>query len=538
MVFLKSRQAHNANYDVELQLEPQVKQLLDVVSGNHIAVSAFERRLPHLVNSSEIGAIEPLTLQSRPSQDIRPSSSNRSVVKEDGNASLSQPSEAWHEDFNMYLGDFVESLFDLLPSIRGIRRTRLLEYEFDQSNKRSSSLGPVRQATPQAAQTLPGSKIQSDTDNPGYINRSFVSFEAGIVTSRGLAQQLHSRCVEGNYAEGEFTFYCCSPLLWRGVFDSVRSTPLACWLSHAFFPLVPCAGPLLTPIIDVVWRQLGQEIRTFDASLELLRSIMTNTYRWHFEADGTWATILLDTLGEVTGDVFRTLRDCEEILSKKAVKHASLVLSRRKNANDLRQLVRNASDLRQRVRYHTNKILLVCKPFELHLLRGIHGELQRVRKDVAPLKGILIEDTARSIHPKRSKTHDIRLVVPPELAERFEDWVTKPLPLGGGFDASMMYLENSTGKFEHGSGPDQNIPEESKFVDLLKSAWIMEKLKDSDYLRLAGSESLWADCIRELEIRINAQVSRFDTGELEPPTLGVISGLPDHCFAIQVPKEP
>ena len=530
MVFLKSRQAHNANYDVELQLKPQVKQLLDVVSGNHIAVSACERRLPHLVNTSEIGTIEPLTLQSRPSQDTRSSSSNPSVFKEDGNAGLSQPIEAWHEDFNMYLGDFVESLFDLLPSIRGIRRARILEYEFDQSNKRSSSLGPVRQATPQAAQTLPGSKIQSDRDNTGYIKTVgvFDSFSLIIFHSRGLAWQLYSRCVVGDYAEGEFTFYCCPPLLWRGVYDSVRSTPLACWLSHAFFPLVPCAGPLLTPSIDVVWWQLGQEICTFEASLKQLESIMTNTYQWHFDADGTWATILLDTLGEVTGDFIRTLRDCEKILSQKAVKHASLVLSRRKIANDLRQ----------RVRYHTNKILLVCKPFELRLLRGIHGELQRVRKDVAPLKGILIEDTARSIHPKRSKTHDIRLVVPPELAERFEDWVTKPLPLGGGFDASMMYLENSTGKFEPGSGPDQNIPEETKFVDLLKSAWIMEKLKDSDYLRLAGSESLWADCIRELEIRINAQVSRFDTGELEPPTLGVISGLPDHCFAIQVPKEP
>ena len=171
VVFLKSRRALNGNYDIDLQLEPRTKRLLDLVS---------------------------------------------------------QPSEACHEDYVMYLGDFVESLFDLLPSIRGIRRTRLLENEFHQSNKRSSSLDLV---------ALPGSKIQSDRDNTGsrttktqlrpppysssldssYITRSFGFSVSDLFVSRQLAFQIYSRFFVGDHAAGNSTFYCCSPLLWRGV---------------------------------------------------------------------------------------------------------------------------------------------------------------------------------------------------------------------------------------------------------------------------------------------------------------------------------
>ena len=218
VVFLKSRQAHNGNNDVDLQLEPQTKQLLDLVSGNSIAISACERRLPRLVNTSKIGTSvftqnltpssnqiirrkdQPLTSQgaspgfiNRLSKKLPAANEVISLfskkedtvgrvratspllgehgLKEDGNASLRQPSEACHEDYDMYLGAFVESLFDLLPSIRGIRRTRLLETEFHQSNEESSGSGLIRQATLQSARTLPGSKIPSDRDNPGSAQR-------------------------------------------------------------------------------------------------------------------------------------------------------------------------------------------------------------------------------------------------------------------------------------------------------------------------------------------------------------------------------
>ena len=265
---------------------------------------------------------------------------------------------------------------------------------------------------------------------------------------------------------------------------------------------------------------------------------------WRSEAYITTATIL-NTLSEVTGDFKRTLRDCGKILSDNS-KFQRSATSSVKNVVWHSSTERVVNHLRQRVNLHLTKLNLIAKAFELQLLLGIQRELQQVKKDVAPLKGVLIQNTAQSIHPTSPKSYDGRFPVPPDLAKRFERALTsKPdsvqaqdhLPLKEGFDALVVHLASSTVKFKPSPGPGQNVPEETQFVNLLKSGWIMEKLKSSDYLQSAGSGLLWADYIRELENEINGQLSRFDTGELEPPTLDVILRLPNNCFSIWVHEE-
>ena len=213
VVFLKSRHLFDGDSDIRLRLDPLTNTLLDLVSQHDTATLAYERRLPDLATTPTIGTTKPLTLQRSSSPDTRPSGSNHGKIredkslksqdarsgfinrlskkrpadgalaslfkknkhavdrvqaassqsgehdlKEDVGASSSQPSEACHGDYDTYLGDFVESLFDLLPSIRGVRRTRLLETEFHQNNERSSSSEFVDEAVPQSAQTEPGSE--------------------------------------------------------------------------------------------------------------------------------------------------------------------------------------------------------------------------------------------------------------------------------------------------------------------------------------------------------------------------------------------
>ena len=191
-------------------------------------------------------------------------------LKEDSDGSLRQPSEVFHEECDMYLGDFIESLFDLLPSIRGIRRTRLLETESHQSNERLSSSDPVKQAIPQVKRTLPESGVQLDKDITGsrttrkqlqlppYSNRldssdnttmSFGFSVSDIIISYQLAVRIYDRYFTKAQGAGKSTLYYYSPLLWRGAYRSLRSTRPACWLSHAFVPLVPLAVSLLTPDI-------------------------------------------------------------------------------------------------------------------------------------------------------------------------------------------------------------------------------------------------------------------------------------------------
>ena len=246
--------------------------------------------------------------------------------------------------------------------------------------------------------------------------------------------------------------------------------------------------------------------------------------------------MIVKTLLEVTGDFTRTLDDCEKLLSDKSIFQLSAT-GFVENVVKLGSVKRIINDLRQRVDDHWTKINFIAKPFELHLLRGIYYELQQVRKDAVPLQGIIVKDTTQSIHPKRPKPHDVRLTVPPDLAKRFETQMPHHLPLREGFGAAILHFANSTVRFKPSPDTGQNIPEAAEFVYLLKSAWITEKLNESDYLQSAGPESFWADCTRELEDKISDQESRFETGELEQPTPDVIARLPDHCFAIWLHEE-
>ena len=254
----------------------------------------------------------------------------------------------------------------------------------------------------------------------------------------------------------------------------------------------------------------------------------------------------LGTLLEITGDFRQTLHECEYLLSQNSKSQRSAA----RFADNLiwhSSTERVANHLGQRVNLHLTKLNFIIKPFELQLLLGIRRELQQAKNDVAALKGLLISDTAQSIHTTSPNSHSGRYPVPPDVAKRFERalasksdslHVQDHLPLKEGFDALVSNLASSTVEFKPRPGPGQNIPAETQFVNLLKAGWIMEKLKGSDYLQSAGSESLWADYTRELEKEISDQLSRFENGELEPPSLDVILRLPNDCFFVWVPKEP
>ena len=297
--------------------------------------------------------------------------------------------------------------------------------------------------------------------------------------------------------------------------------------------------------------EFGRDINSLGSSLQRLELIIKNAKEqslktsWRHEANSTIATTL-DTLLKITGDFRLTLHDCENLLSENS-KFQRSAASFADNVIWHSSTERVVNHLRQRVNLHLTKLNFIIKPFELQLLLGIRRELQQAKNDVAALKGLLIPETARSIHTTSPKSHGGRFPVPPDVAKHFERALASKsdsvdvqdhLPLKEGFDALVFHLASSTGKFKPSPGPGQNIPEETQYINLLKSAWIMEKLKGSDYLQSAGSESLWADYTRELEKEISDQLFRFENGELEPPTLDVILGLSNDCFSIWVPEEP
>ena len=379
---------------------------------------------------------------------------------------------------------------------------------------------------------------------------SFGFSVSDIIISYQLAFQIYDRCFTKAQGAGKSISYCCSPLLLRGAYGFTVCHPPRL-LAVAYFRSTYPIGCSFTDTrhnfrpIDVKYLQFGRDISSLGFSLQQLELIIKNAQKqspekpWRREADSSTATIL-NTLSEVTGDFKRTLHDCERLLSDNS-KFQRSATSFVDNVVWHSSTERVVNHLRQRVNFHLTKINFIARPFELQLLLGIHRELQQVKKDVAALKGVLIPDTAQSIHPASPKSHDGRFHIHPDLAKRFERALAcKPdsgqghdhVPLKEGFDAIAFHLASSTVKFKPSPGPGQNIPEETQFVNLLKSGWIMEKLKGSDYLQSAGPESLWLDYMRELENEISDQLSRLDTGELEPPTPDVILRLPDNCFSI------
>ena len=189
-------------------------------------------------------------------------------------------------------------------------------------------------------------------------------------------------------------------------------------------------------------------------------------------------------------------------------------------------------NLTQRVHFHQTKISFIAKPLEMQLLLSIQRDVKGLRKELAEIKA------------DSSTSREELLTVPPALALRFIEAlsVDKPetflvqedLPLQEGFDALIFHFSNSTSSCDPSCGQKPSVPDESGYLNLIKSVWILEKLKESAHLRSAGQDSLWAEYIRELEGEIRTQLIRFRKGELSAPSSEVLSQLPKDCFNIWV----
>lgn len=298
---------------------------------------------------------------------------------------------------------------------------------------------------------------------------------------------------------------------------------------------------------DVKYLQFGRELNLLADSLKRLEKIVENAdlqhpHRpWHKDASHAGP----NTLQEVTGDFLQTLSECQKLLDDNSKFHRS-------SANFIDNVVwwseteREVNSLRDRVHFHVTKVTLISKPFETQLLLGIRRELKSLRRDVADIRGLLIQDVHQD-EETPSQAAAPALPVPEELSLRFTDalYINKPkgfdvldhLPLKEGFDALVFAFANSTVEFNPGPGLGQNYPEEVQYLSLIKSRWIVKKLEDSYHFRATGTDSLWADYMRELKDDIREQFLRFDAGQLATPPADAVYRLPESCFSTWVVEE-
>ncbi|KAL8997826.1 MAG: hypothetical protein Q9169_002998 [Polycauliona sp. 2 TL-2023] len=260
--------------------------------------------------------------------------------------------------------------------------------------------------------------------------------------------------------------------------------------------------------------------------------------------------VALQPVSQAVGDFKKTLDECEKLLND----HERF---KRDTAGFIDNVVwhistqRDVELLTERVQFHATKLLVITKPFEIHLLLEIRRELQDLRRDVSEIKGLLV-NLLRNEEPTRDALVSAQQVTFPEIPhevickftealslnppEDFRDVAS--MPLRGGFDALVYHFAQSTVEFNPGFDPSQRTPEETQFVNLLKSKWILDKMEQSSHLTSNNTAPLWTSALAEVKSDINKEYRRFDSNQLVAPPKDVIVRLPDECFSIWVVEAP
>ncbi|KAL9123885.1 MAG: hypothetical protein Q9217_006727, partial [Psora testacea] len=300
----------------------------------------------------------------------------------------------------------------------------------------------------------------------------------------------------------------------------------------------------------VLYLRFGREIESLAENLQQLEAVIkhANSKRprrpWRDHDEDCRSA--LQPLSQATGHFQKTLEECQKLLSD----HERF---QRDSAGFVDNVLwhmgtqRDVDILRERIHFHTTKLLILLKPFEIQLLLEIQRDVQLIRRELAEIKGLLVTILANgtlveSLHPTEQSIHFPE--IPEEIIQRFLDAArhnapetfhnVADLPLREGFDALVYNFARSTVEFNPGTDPSQKVPMETQFLNLLKSKWILEKLEESSQLEAAGSASLWASYLWELKKDIIKEYRRFDSNQLLAPPKGAVSLLPNEYFSIWV----
>ncbi|KAI4256860.1 MAG: hypothetical protein L6R42_005986 [Xanthoria sp. 1 TBL-2021] len=298
----------------------------------------------------------------------------------------------------------------------------------------------------------------------------------------------------------------------------------------------------------------SREIQSFAENLQQLEAVVDNANRQRpprrYGNSEHECRIALQPVSQAVGDFKKTLDECEKLLND----HERF---RRDTAGFVDNVVwhvstqRDCDILRERVQFHATKLLIVSKPFEIQLLLEIRQELRDLRRDVSEIKGLLV-NLLRNEEPALDILIYAQRVtfpgIPEEVVKRFSDSLTSyppatfrdvaNMPLKEGFDALVYNFAKSTVEFNPGFDPSQRTPEETQFVNLLKSRWILDRMEQSSHLSAAGTAPLWTSALAEIKSDIIKEYRRFDTNQLVAPPKDVIVRLPDECFSIWVVDAP
>ncbi|KAL8644728.1 MAG: hypothetical protein Q9226_007618, partial [Calogaya cf. arnoldii] len=324
----------------------------------------------------------------------------------------------------------------------------------------------------------------------------------------------------------------------------------------------------------ILYLKFGREVESFGENLQQLEAVINNANRQRprrrYGNPDHDTRVALQPVSQAVGDFKTTLDECEKLLND----HDRF---RRDTAGFVDNVVwhvstqRDVEVLRERVQFHATKtpfanritevtnsgcvaahshqtlrdVSQPCVPQAFPILTSCSGllleirrELQDLRRDVSEIKGFLVSLLRNEEPSMDALLSGQRLAfpeIPTELVDKFARSLTlnppaafqdvAKMPLKEGFDALVYHISQSTVGFNPGFDPSQRTPEETQFVNLLKSKWILDRMEQSSHLTAAGTAPLWISALAEVK-------------SLVAPPKDVIVRLPDECFSIWVVEAP
>ena len=251
----------------------------------------------------------------------------------------------------------------------------------------------------------------------------------------------------------------------------------------------------------------------------------------------------LNSLIKICGDFGKTIRECHQLLydrRKFADVHESGFLRNIQWNYTIEPEVRR---LNERVMFHNMKINTMLKPFEITLISDLNDNFRKLQRRQSELAGRVDEgftDVLMAIRgiltPNAQEAIAQAMNPPPELPSIPEYMESKfevatnasrkeshqelleanNFPFYGGINSFYRHYNQSTILFEPSEMPTgdqqtERTPQPMQYLNLMKSIWIIKRIRQGTEWDDASSGRLSQCYMKELESKCAHEYSRFKT---------------------------
>jgi hypothetical protein len=207
-------------------------------------------------------------------------------------------------------------------------------------------------------------------------------------------------------------------------------------------------------------------------------------------------------LQDLVGNVHDTLKQCEEILAKhvRLQKYSGVI----KNVVWATTAQDKVDVLRKQIQFHSQKISLVVEPVKLEILTTMDEKLDKILDRLDNMQALSSVPNPLPSIPDwlKDRFRNAMLENPPD---KFTD--TSKIPLREGFDALYTHFRESTNTFRDPDGIGQTA---EQYLNLLKSQWLLDILRQSEPFKQAKLGSLFPRAVAKIARRLSDVYKRSD----------------------------